>query len=148
MQCLIYLLDLLILPRCSSNDWLCNWQLSGFSYLSTSVPPTPCQDLWAKLADWLICVTWPKPPHCIALRVAVRFAALRLSIVTPLYCFRSKYQVTWLISTNQGFLHKFRGGGDTNPLIGRTRTCITAFNSYNCRTFLSTNTKIAKVPLH
>ena len=26
-----------------------------------------------------------------ALRVAVRFAALRFSIVTPLYCFRSKY---------------------------------------------------------
>ena len=30
------------------------------------------------------------PPYSSALREAVRFAALRFSIVTPLYCFRRK----------------------------------------------------------
>ena len=46
-------------------------------------PPTPlqkCVKLQAKL----------KPLYSSALRVAVRFAALRFSIVTPLYCFRRK----------------------------------------------------------
>ena len=66
-------------------------ELGGIFLLNDFCPPPPSPvEICAKIADWLIYVTCLNPPYSSALRVAVRFAALRFSIVTPLYCFRRK----------------------------------------------------------